>query len=150
MVAARVGAADVIGLGMAKLALDRVGVPVTLLIQQGARHGAETVGGHRGAVETHSPQREVDRVFAHGPVALALGGEEEAAVAGDLAQLFQDGEDLTAERHTVRDAHLGLVGGDGPDVAGKVELAPFSLPQFARTHENIGGKPQRRMGNRIA
>src|SRR3546814_3084268 len=97
-----------------------------------------------------SSDLKVDRVFAHGPVALALGGEEEAAVAGDLAQLFQDRKHLTAERHTVCNAHLGLVRSDGPDVAGEVELAPFSLPQFARADEYVRGKPQRCVSDRIA
>lgn len=95
------------------------------------------MGGHCGPVETHEPKRKIDRVFAHGPLAFTLDREEVAAVAGDLAQLFQDGEDLTAQGHTVRDAHLGLVGGDGPDVAGEVELAPFGLPQFTRAHKDI-------------
>ena len=106
VLAARVGAADVIGLGMAKLALDCVGIPAALFVQQCAGHGAEAVRGHRGAIEPHPAERKVDRVFTHRPVALALGGEQVAAIAADLAQFLQDGEHLAAERHAVRDAHL--------------------------------------------
>lgn len=46
MFAARISAANCVALDMRELAFDRVGVPLTRLIEKGARHRAETMSGH--------------------------------------------------------------------------------------------------------
>ena len=95
---------------MAKLSLDGIWVPMALLFQQCAGHGAKAMRGHRLAIKSHAPQGEVDRVFAHGAIPIALGREEVAAIAADLAQFLQDGEHLSGQRHAVGDPHFGFLG----------------------------------------
>lgn len=142
MFTARIGSAHFIALGMAKLALDCIGIPMALRVQQRAGHRAEAVGGHRLAIKPHAAQGEVDRVFAHRTIPLALGREEVAAVAAYLAQFVQDGEHLPGQRNAVRDPHLGFLGGDGPDVLGQIKFGPFGVPELARTHEDMRGEAE--------
>ena len=59
---------------------------------------------------------------------------------------LEDGERLGGQWDTVGAAHLSLLLRDGPKRLVEIEVGPFSIAQFARTHEHMREQAQRCFG----
>ena len=86
---------------------------------------------------------------------LAAGSDNRAASPRDnrVEQLFfrwKKIEHLCRQRHTMRPAHLHLLGRDAPYPLVEFELAPFGVTQLPRPDEQVRGQPQPEQGDGMA
>ena len=129
---------DLIPLRMRELQLDEIRVPAQL-IETGAGHGAEAVGGHFVAGIAEAAQGGIHRVHGHRPVPALQGREDVSALAGDAAELPEEGDSLGGQRNDVPLPHLHALGRDAPLGGLQVDFAPFCGPEFAGTNKDERG-----------
>src|SRR3546814_5091637 len=64
---ASVSATDLVGVDMRQLAFDRIGMPLSHLVQKRGCHRPETMGGHLVAGIAEPAQPRIDRILGHSP-----------------------------------------------------------------------------------
>src|SRR5690606_22529888 len=67
MFAARIGPADAVALQVRELSLNRIGIELPRLVEQGRRHSPEAVRRHLFRPEAEGAKGGVDGIFGHGP-----------------------------------------------------------------------------------
>src|SRR3546814_13269523 len=64
---ASVSATDLVGVDMRQLAFDRIGMPLSHLVQKRGCHRPETMGGHLVAGIAEPAPPRIDRLLGHSP-----------------------------------------------------------------------------------
>ena len=126
---------------MRELQFDQVRVPPQL-IEAGAGHGAEAVGRHFVAGIAQTAESGIHGVHRHRPVPALQGRKDISALAGDAAELPEEGDRLGGEQNDMPLPHLHALGGDAPLRRIQVDLAPIRGPQLAGTNEDERGQLQ--------
>gem|GEM_PF-6748008 len=94
MLASVVNSPNRVGVKMGQLPLDHIWMEALHLVEQSARHRTKAVGGHAATAKTDPLKREIDRIFAHWPITLALGWEQIPMGSGERTNILDQGHNL--------------------------------------------------------
>lgn len=102
MLAAHIGAPDIIAFDVAQLLFNGIRMPFAAFVEQGRRHGPEAMRSHLVLLEAHPAKRCIERVIGYGAFVGSGAGKQELTAPGHALQLFQQAKNLTGERNLVK------------------------------------------------
>src|SRR3546814_16958050 len=83
---ASVSATDLIGVDMRQLAFDRIGMPLSHLVQKRGCHRPETMGGHLVAGIAEPAQPRIDRILGHSPARMPQARKQVLPPMGEIGR----------------------------------------------------------------
>jgi len=102
MLAAHIGAPDIIAFDVAQLSFNGIRMPFAAFIEQGRCHGPEAMRRHLVLLEAHPAKRCIERVIGYGAFVGSGAGKQELTAPGHALQLFQQAKNLTGEQNLVK------------------------------------------------
>ena len=135
-----VSGSNVISFNVCELALNCIGMPTTLFVEEGRGHGPETVPGHLVLVVAEVAKGRVDGVLGHRPSGGSSARKEILTVSGEELKFLENCDGLSGERHQMNASMFHLLRRDAPLGGFEIDVWPLSMAKFPGAHKNKRSK----------